>query len=81
MKQKDLALIIFIVGLSGIISYFISSAFISSPKNRQQKVEVVEKINSDFIRPDAKYFNKDSKNPTQTIQIGNDSNTKPFNQK
>ncbi len=78
MKQKDIAVIAFIVGISAFISILVSKTFISTPKNRQQKVEVVEKITSDFTRPDAKYFNKDSVNPTQTIQIGDNSNTKPF---
>lgn len=80
MKQKDLMLIVFIVGFSAIVSYFISSAVISSPKNRQQKVEVVEKIESDFPALDSKYFNSSAINPTQTIEIQNNSNTKPFGQ-
>ena len=78
MKRKDLTLIIFIIGLSAIVSFFISKALISSPKNRQEKVEVVEKINADFVIPDKKYFNENSVDPTQTIKIGNDSNSKPF---
>lgn len=78
MKQKDLVLISFIVGMSAIFSYFISNAIVASPKSRQQKVEVVEAIQSDFQTPDEKYFNESAIDPTQTIQIGNDSNTKPF---
>ena len=72
MKQKDLALIAFIVGFSAIVSFFISNALIASPKNRQQKVEVVDKIDSEFPTADSKYFNKDALDPTQTIEIGND---------
>lgn len=78
MKQKDIALIVFIVGISAIISMGLTKAIISTPKNRQQKVEVVEPITSEFTRPDQKFFNKDSIDPTQTIQIGGVSNTKPF---
>ncbi|MEI7632458.1 MAG: hypothetical protein WCJ60_04010 [bacterium] len=78
MKKKDLSLIFFIVVASIILSVLISSKIISSPNNRQQKVEIVDKISSSFIQPDTKYFNKDSVNPTQTIQIGGDPNTKPF---
>jgi len=78
MKQKDIFTIGFIIIFSGVISFVLSNALFGSPKNREQKVEVVDKITSDFNRPDTKYFNKDSINPTQTIQIGNNSNTQPF---
>jgi hypothetical protein len=78
MKQKDLSLILFIIGLSAIVSFIVSSKLISTPKNRQQQVEVVEKISSEFVTPDKKYFNDKALDPTQTIEIGNDSNEKPF---
>ncbi len=75
MKQKDVVTIAFIVGLSAIFSVVASKMFISTPENRSQKVEVTDKINADFARPDEKIFNKDAVNPTQNIQIGNGSNT------
>ncbi len=78
MKQKDIALIIVVVFIAGIISYFVSSAFISKPQNRQTKVEVVEAISSEFPKADTRYFNSNSINPTQNIQIGNQNNTQPF---
>lgn len=79
MKQKDIATILFIVGISAIVSVFLSNKIISTPKNRQQKVEIVESIGSEFTRPDNKIFNEKALNPTQIIQIGNDPNDKPFN--
>ena len=79
MKQKDIAVIALIVVISMFISIIVSKLVISTPKNRQQKVEVVEKITPEFNRPDTKFFNKDAINPTQTIQIGGDANAKPFN--
>jgi hypothetical protein len=78
MKQKDIVTIVFIIGFSMIISIFISNAVISSPKNRHQKVETVDVISPEFTTPDDKYFTKDSINPTQTVQIGGDTNQKPF---
>lgn len=81
MKQNDVITIMVIVFLSAAISFFASNALISSPKNRQQKVEVVEKIGSEFIRPDEKYFNDKAVNPTQKIQIGENTNTTPFSSK
>lgn len=79
MKQKDFTVIGFIVLFSAILSFLLSNALISTPKNRQQKVEVVEPVSSSFNRPDAVFFNKYSVNPTQKVKIGGDTNTKPFN--
>lgn len=79
MKQKDLILIIVVVFVSGVFSVVISNMLISSPNNRQEKVEVVEPITAEFTQPSEKYFNKSSFNPTQTIRIDGDSNNQPFN--
>jgi hypothetical protein len=79
MKQKDVATIVAIVFFSGVISFFASNVLISSPKNRQQKVEIVEKIGEEFTRPDTKYFNDKAINPTQKIQISENGNKQPFN--
>lgn len=78
MKQKDILTIAVIVIISAVVSFVLSGLLISTPKNRQQQVEVVEKIGAEFTRPDAKYFNAQSINPTQKIQIGDSTNTKPF---
>jgi hypothetical protein len=78
MKQKDIALIAVIVFISAIFSYFISNALFAAPKNRQQKVEVVEPISSDFATPDTRYFNSSAIDPTKTITIGENANPDPF---
>lgn len=78
MKQKDIATIVFIVVISVVVSVFVSQFVISSPKNRQQKVEMVEVVSSEFTRPSDTYFNSKAINPTQTITIGGNNNTKPF---
>lgn len=79
MKQKDIALIIVIVFISGVASFFISNALFATPDRREQKVEKVEAITADFPTPDNKYFNENSINPTQLIQIGESTNPNPFN--
>ncbi len=81
MKQKDIALIVVVVSISAVISIFISKSFISSPKNREQSVEVVTPIIGDgsSFTPDAKYFNSNSVDPTKNITIGDSNNTQPFN--
>ena len=81
MKQKDILLIIVVVIVSVIMSVVLSKMLITSPKNRQQKVEIVEPITADFTLPDSKYFNSKSNDPTQLIKIGDSSNKKPFNDK
>ena len=79
MKQKDIALIIVVVFISGVLSLFLSNILFASPKNRQEKVAVVEPITADFQQPDKKYFNSDAIDPTQIIKIGDNNNNQPFN--
>lgn len=79
MKQKDIALIVVIVGLSGVISFFVAQYFFLKPQDRQVKAEYVQPISDQFTPPDSKYFNANSIDPTQPIQIGNQTNTAPFN--
>lgn len=78
MKQKDIALIIVIVAVSGIISFLASRWIFARPADRQQEAEVVDVITSDFPLPDTKYFNNQSIDPTQLIEIGNSNNPNPF---
>lgn len=79
MKQKDIAVIIAVVATSAVLSLVIANTLFAGPQKHQLKSQVVEKINTDFDRPDAKYFNNQSLNPTKQIKIGEDPNTKPFN--
>lgn len=78
MKQKDIALIIVILFISGIISFFVSKMLFAKPEDRKTQVEVVEAINPKLNSPDARYFNANSINPTQLIQIGNQNNQQPL---
>lgn len=78
MKQKDIALIIVIAAVSAIISLVVSRILFTSSANRQQNVEVVQSISSNFPTPDSRYFNSSSVDPTQLIQIGNNNNSNPF---
>ncbi|HTE22439.1 MAG TPA: hypothetical protein VK674_05365 [Candidatus Limnocylindria bacterium] len=77
MKQKDIALIIIIVFVSGVLSFFISNKFISSPKH-DLKAAKVEPITADFNEPSNAYFNDKSVNPTQLIRVDNNKNQSPF---
>lgn len=79
MKQKDVALIIVISIISVVASFIISNKIFVTPTNRQQKVEVVDVIDSSFQTPSTKYFNAQSFDPTQLVQIQNNNNQNPFN--
>lgn len=78
MKRKDIPVIIVIIFVSAIISFFVSKAIFAPPKNRQQQVDVVQPITSNFPKPDNHYFNSSSIDPTQLITIGQSANPNPF---
>lgn len=78
MKQNDIAMLIVIAAVSGVISFFVSTKVFVSPNNRQQAVEVVDPIDASFNNPDKKYFNDASLNPTQQSKLGGDGNQNPF---
>ena len=80
MKQKDITLIIVAGFLSAVLSIIFSNLFITSSSNRDQTAEVVEPVSSEFIRPPSAYFNSESINPTQLIEISPDAAGNPFDQ-
>ena len=78
MKQKDIAVIIIIAFISAIVSFVVSNKLFVTPSNRQQKAEVVDSIDASFNKPDQKYFNSSSINPTRPSGVGGDTNQDPF---
>ncbi len=70
MKQKDVLLVVVVAIVSAGLSLLLTSVF-AGDSTRKEKVEVVEKITSEFTQPNDKYFNDNSINPTQLIRIGN----------
>jgi hypothetical protein len=77
MKQKDIALIVMVIGISAIVSFFISNAVFSPSKHKQQ-VDVVQPITSDFPALDSRFFNTSSFDPTRLIHTQQNNNTNPF---
>lgn len=77
LKSKDIATILMVAVISGVISVFASKLIVPAAE-KNQSVEVVEPITSDFTRPSRIYFNSNSVNPTQEIRIREDSNSDPF---
>lgn len=78
MKQKDVVLILVLVFISGVLSFIVSGMIFGKPSAKSQQAEVVDVITSDFALPSSKYFNANSIDPTQLIQIGNTNNPNPF---
>jgi hypothetical protein len=78
MKQKDIALIIIIAAISGMLSFGISQLVFGGASAGSQSVAVVDKITTEFQTPDPKFFNAQSINPAKLIEVGSGNNTNPF---
>lgn len=78
MKQKDIALIIVVVAISGVVSFFVAKALFATSKDQHLKAESVQPITTEFAQPSNKYFNAQSIDPTQQISIGGTENNAPF---
>lgn len=78
MKQKDIGLILVIVFIGAVLSFFVSQKLFSSADSKQQKAPTVQAISSSFTEPDKTYFNTNSIDPTQIIKIGDNTNPEPF---
>ena len=78
MKKSDWALIVLIVVIVGIASYFVVSAVLPSPGANPEKVETAEEIKSSIVEPDTKIFGSGAINPTVKVTIGNQGGQQPF---
>lgn len=81
MKQKDIALIVVVSCFSAVLSVLLSNMLIVPKQALEQKATIVGPIEPEFKKPDSRYFNKDSIDPTQRITIGDNNNPIPFNDK
>lgn len=79
MKKNDLALLIFIIAITLLLSYFVAKAVIGEPKSKPVQVDKVVSIKSDYPTPDARVFNDKAIDPTVNISIGGQkANNDPF---
>ena len=78
MRQKDIVIIAAVAVCSAVLSLVLSRLLFAKPANRNQQVEIVQPISSEFPQPDRRYFNAQSVDPTQPIVIGNGVNPEPF---
>jgi len=80
MKQKDIAIIIAVAGFSTVVAFILANVLLAGPKNQQAQVKLLDSISSNFPAADSKYYNTSSIDPTQTVKIGDTTNSQPFNQ-
>ncbi len=78
MKKSDWALIILIVAIVGVASYFIASALLPAPTKNPQTVPTAEPITAEITEPSDKIFNDNAINPTVRVTIGDQSVRPPF---
>jgi hypothetical protein len=76
--KKEAGVIFIVAVFSAVLSIILSGIFFSTPEDRTQKVEVVSPITTTFQDPGSVYFNSNSVNPVQNIQIGTEPNSKPL---
>ena len=78
MKKSDWALILLIVTIVGIASYFVVDTLLPTPGANPETVETAEAISSSIVTPDATVFGEDAINPTVKITVGNQGGEQPF---
>lgn len=78
IREKDIAMIILVVSISLMVSYFLGNALINTDQNRSVEVEVVQPISADFDQPSPQVFSSNAINPTELIQIGSGDTDSPF---
>jgi hypothetical protein len=78
MRKNDIALLVLIVSITLVASFFVVKALFGEPQKQATKVEKVDEISSSIVQPSKNIFNKDAINPTVVIQIGSPENQQPF---
>ena len=75
MKKTDIAMIILIVSISVLVSYFVARSIIGDVANQSVKVKTAEPISASLSEPDTAVFNSNAINPTVEVTIGGGSST------
>jgi hypothetical protein len=72
VKKTDIALVIFIAGISILIAYFVAKAVIGDPGEQVATVRTAVPITGSISAPSKEIFNEDAINPTVEVVIGED---------
>jgi hypothetical protein len=78
MKKNDIAALVLIIAITGVIAYFVANAVIGKPENNPVQVEQVTPIAPNFPTPDTRIFNDQAIDPTVEITGSGQSADKPF---
>lgn len=78
MKSQDIAVLILVVSISLVVSYFAGTALFASDEDRSAEVVRVIEIDEEFPQPSENIFNEDAINLVETITIGDSESEKPF---
>lgn len=78
MKKNDITVIIVTAIFACIVSVVLSSIIFTPKQAQKLKAQKIDPISSDFQQVDRRYFNSQSVNPTQVIQIGDNQNKNPL---
>jgi hypothetical protein len=78
MKSNEIALIILIVSICSVITYFVSASIFESASLKPVEVEKVVAISDGIEKPSAAVFNENALNPTVPSAIGGGATEPPF---
>ena len=70
MKKTDVAMIILIVSVSLVVSYFIMSALLGKYNQHSAEIQTIDPVSDQVGEPDPRIFRKDAINPTIPAIIG-----------
>lgn len=78
MKSNEIALIILIVSITAVATYFISQSVFESASLKPVDIEKVVSISEDIEKPNSAIFNPNALNPTVPSSIGGNATESPF---
>lgn len=78
MKKNEIALLILIVSLVALATYFLFNTLLGSAATKPVDVEVVEAFTTQVESPAESVFNSNAINPTVKVTVGEQSGQQPF---
>ncbi len=77
MNRNNTAVLILVIALVALLSYFLGSAVLGGQTSKAVSVEKAKLIGPDVVTPESNIFNSDAINPTVKITIG-ENNQNPI---
>ncbi len=79
MKKNEVALLVLIVGIVGLITYYALNSALAGLKPKAVSVDIADPISETLVEPNKDIFKPGAYNPTVKVNIGDQSNEQPFN--